>query len=104
MSLAYRLPQLERFQSLWRGEIWARRRFDPAQIAGDVAEQYGLTLAELRQPTRSHRISHPRHHAMWALRETGKFSFPWIANFFRLRDHTTVMYGVRAHARRTAVE
>lgn len=44
-------------------------------------------------------ISMARQLLMWLLWQTGKFSYPQIGRMLQ-RDHTTVMYGVRAMHRR----
>ena len=91
--------------SLWRGWIEAPSapsRSTATEIALGVAAAHGLTLAQLRAPTRRIAISHPRQEAMAALRAQRRpdgrprFSYPWIARFFGLKDHATVIYGVRA--------
>ena len=97
--------------SLWRG--WIEAPSGPAQptaadIALEVAAAYGLTLAELRSATRRTVIAHPRQEAMAALRAQQRadgrprFSYPWIARFLGLKDHATVIYGVRAFEARAA--
>jgi chromosomal replication initiation ATPase DnaA len=99
--------------SLWRGWISVRARATPptaADIALGVAEAHGLTLAQLRSATRRAAISRPRQAAMAALRAQRRsdgrprFSYPWIARFFGLKHHATVIHGVRAHAARRAAE
>lgn len=87
--------------SLWRGHLRA-----PAGRASDiekaVAEMHGLSLAEMKGPTRARHVVHARHHAMWELREQTGLSLPSIARRLGRKDHTTVIHGVREHARRMA--
>jgi chromosomal replication initiator protein len=77
-----------------------------AAIAEEVAALYGLTVAELRSRTRERRIARPRQHAMTLMRRlrradgARRYSCRQIANYFGLKDHTTVVYAVRAHERR----
>jgi hypothetical protein len=73
-----------------------------ADIARSVAAKYGLTLEDLRQKTMRRDICWPRQEAMYEIRRVwgDLASFPWLAKFFRLRDHTTVIWAVRSHADR----
>lgn len=73
-----------------------------AGIVRSVADQYGLTVAELRGPRRFHHFVRPRHEAMWRMAQTGRWSLPQIGNFLGGRDHTTVLHGIRRHAQRMA--
>lgn len=84
--------------SLWRG--WIRPPCTMAGILQDVAEMYDVTVEDLKGQGRSYWISHPRQHAMFMMVKTGKFSLPQIGRFLGGRDHTTVLHGYRAHARR----
>lgn len=74
---------------------------DMRKIAAGIAGGYGLTVSDLRSNDRHIDIVHPRQHVMFALREAG-FSMTRIGQFLR-RDHTTVMYGARAHEKRVGV-
>ncbi len=81
-----------------------------AAILGEIAALYGLSTQQLKQRTRRHDISHPRQHAMAVMRaEPGpdgrpRYSCQQIANYLGAKDHTTVAYGVQAHARRQAAK
>lgn len=78
-----------------------RRQAPSAAVIADVAEFYGVTVAEILSPRRERRLSEPRHVAMWcAARLTGQ-SLPQLARAFR-RDHTTIMYAVREVTKRRA--
>ena len=83
--------------SLFRGLINVPQSM--REIATLVAERHGLTLEELRGPSRKHRVSRPRQEAMAFMRAEGRFSYPQIARYFG-KDHTTVLHAVRAHAAR----
>jgi chromosomal replication initiation ATPase DnaA len=75
-------------------------------IAEEVACLYGLTLSELKSRTRKRSIATPRQHAMAEMREqrrpdgARRYSCGQIANFFGMSDHTTVVYGIKAHRAR----
>jgi chromosomal replication initiation ATPase DnaA len=66
-----------------------------------VAARYNLTLADLQRRDSRRRVAWPRQHAMSVLRDRN-WSLPKIAAFFNLSDHTTVLWGLRAHAKRVA--
>jgi len=72
-----------------------------ADIAAEVAQANGLTLAELRSRNRAQRIARPRQEAMAKIHQTGRYTLTQIARFFGM-DHTTVLYGVRQYEARAA--
>lgn len=67
-----------------------------------VAERHGLTIDDLLGGRRTQDVSEARHEAMWVIRNVLKddgnprWSLPTIGRIFN-RDHTTVLWGVRAH-------
>lgn len=76
--------------------------FSMRAITEEVAQLHGVTVAEIRGPSRVKRLVTPRREAMQRIRalkdeQTGKprYSFPRIANFFGGRDHTAVVYACR---------
>lgn len=75
-------------------------------IAEGVAEAYGISLDDLRSPSRLRRISHPRQEAMYLMRQvlwpdgTPRYSTTHIGQFFN-RDHTTAIFGIRAYKKRS---
>lgn len=73
-----------------------------AAILDRVAEKYGLTVAELKGQGRSPRLAHPRHEAMHEMYAVGLWSTTVVGKFLGGRDHTTVLHGIRAHAKRSA--
>ena len=72
-----------------------------ADIAAEVAQANGLTLAELKSRNRAQRIAWPRQEAMAKIQQTGRYTLTQIARYFGL-DHTTVLYGVRQYEARAA--
>lgn len=70
------------------------------EIAIRVAEAHGLTLADLRGPSRQRHIAWPRHEAFALVRDNTAQSLPQIGRYFGDRDHTTVLWGIRGHERR----
>lgn len=71
------------------------------QIAELVCMWYGVTIDQLRGQSRMDVCVHPRQCAMYWMRRAGGWSYPQIGRFFG-RDHTTVLHGVREHAKRRA--
>lgn len=69
----------------------------------EVAEKHGLTVAKITGNERTPRISHPRQEAFYRLRVDLRMSRPEIGNIFGGKDHTTVLHGIRAHAKRTGL-
>lgn len=76
-------------------------------IAEEVAAKHLISVDELRGDCRHKYAAHPRHEAMWAMRQvrcadgSHRYSLPLIGRFFG-RDHTTVLAACRAHERRMA--
>ena len=54
-----------------------------------------ITVQALRADTKAIAHSHPRFFAMAYMHATGRFSLPQIARAFKLKDHTTVLHGLR---------
>ncbi len=69
-----------------------------AIIAADEAARAGITADEIMTGT-THHIAHARQDAMRRIREGLGYSLPRIGRFFG-RDHSTVVYGLRASAAR----
>jgi len=57
-----------------------------------VAEEFGITLAELKNKRRNKTIVLPRQVAMFLSRELTELSLPEIGGFFGGKDHTTVLH------------
>ena len=62
----------------------------------------GYTVAEMRSPKRTFDISHARQEVMEALHLRTDLSLTQIGRMFN-RDHTTVLHGLRAVAKRRAM-
>jgi len=71
------------------------------EIIKVVAEEFDLTMVDMSKATHKWRISRPRQAAMYAVRTMRPdMSYPMIGRIFGLRDHTTIIHGVRAVQRR----
>lgn len=57
-----------------------------------VVEEFGVSLADLKQKKRSKTIVLPRQVAMYLCRELTEQSFPEIGEHFGGKDHTTVLH------------
>lgn len=57
-----------------------------------VAEHFDLSVAELKGPRRSQKVSFPRQMAMAMARELTEASLPGLGESFGGRDHATVLY------------
>jgi hypothetical protein len=72
-------------------------------VVETIADAYGLQVEHLTSRSRKAIIAQARAHVWWWLRQrAGRiYSFPHIGAVWGY-DHTTVMYGVQAHAARIA--
>jgi chromosomal replication initiator protein len=61
-----------------------------------VADRFSLSVEDLRSHRRDRLVTYPRQVAMYLSRTLGGASLAAIAEKFGGRDHTTVMYAVRA--------
>jgi len=73
-------------------------------IQSQVAQHYGLTIAELVGPKRHRPLVYHRKLAMYLARVLTGASYPAIARAFKGRDHTTVMWAVKAVEKRLAAD
>ncbi|MFL5821073.1 MAG: chromosomal replication initiator protein DnaA [Solirubrobacteraceae bacterium] len=67
-----------------------------------VAEEFGLTVAQLTSSSRSGNVAWPRQLAMYLSREHADATLPAIGREFGGRDHTTVLYACRRARQRLA--
>ncbi len=101
---------IPRLLSLWKGEfsVPGFSNTDLGRIMSMVAERHGLSVDDLKSHSRAKKYAWPRQEVMWMARQLrwadGRFrySYPYIARRLGLRDHTTVIYGERQHAKRLA--
>lgn len=71
-----------------------------AHIQAVVAKSYGIHLTHMKSDARFRSVAWPRQVAMYLARElTGK-ALPCIGREFGKRDHTTVMYAIKAVQKR----
>ncbi|MDP3732436.1 MAG: chromosomal replication initiator protein DnaA, partial [Candidatus Omnitrophota bacterium] len=60
-----------------------------------VAEEFGVSLQEIKMKRRNKNIVLPRQIAMYLSRELTDLSLPEIGNFLGGKDHTTVLYSYK---------
>lgn len=70
------------------------------QILDEVAAKHGIKLWELQSPRRAVPVVAARQEACYRLRFEKRLSLPEIGRKLGGRDHTTILHGCRAHARR----
>lgn len=94
--------------SLWRGLMAVpdapTGRKTMAQVAAPVCAEHGVSLEDVIGPMRFRVITRARQAVMYALVQEKRWSLPQIGKFLGDRDHTTVLHGYRAHAKRIAEE
>lgn len=97
------------YLSMWRGLVHGRP-VEPAshhldcrkayQIVSEVSQRHAVPIRCIMGPERDRRAVRARQEAMWAIRNLeAPWSYPAIGRFFG-RDHTTVMWSVKAHNER----
>jgi hypothetical protein len=68
-------------------------------IARAVAAKHGLTVADLKGPSRARRCAHPRQEAMWGALKAG-YPSTVVGRWFGGRDHSTALWAIKQHERR----
>ena len=88
---------------LWReGSTNPPRGFALPYFARIVCQKYALRIDDLKGRSRKQKLSWARQEFMALAHASGKLSMPQIGQFLG-RDHTTVLWGIRAHKRRVGV-
>jgi chromosomal replication initiator protein len=64
------------------------------QIQKQVAEFFGVTVADLKARTRTRAVALPRQVAMYLARQLTHASLAEVGRFFGGKDHTTVLHAV----------
>ena len=73
----------------------SRSHLSAGDVISLVANDYGLTTADILSAKRKKSFVEPRQAAMYICNKLTKLSLPEIAESFRRKDHTTVMHAVR---------
>ncbi len=73
--------------------------FGPSTIIEYVARKHGVSAFAMLNGGQSRKFAHARQEAMHELHLIG-LSSPAIAKALRLKDHTTILYGLKSYQRR----
>lgn len=65
------------------------------EILKTVAEEYEVTVENIRSQRRTQNLAEARHIAMYLLRTSRNLSFPNIGAILGARDHSTIIHGYR---------
>jgi len=87
--------------SLWKGHLPRVRTM--ADIAAEVSEETGISVAAMKGPSRYRIIVYPRQEAIWRMVQEDRWTWAQIARFFN-RDHTTIIFAFRQVEKRNALE
>lgn len=88
------------YLSLWHGlKPWPYRRSWDV-VATDIARDHGFSFEQVIGNGRAYALVRARQHVMYALSKRGNSS-AWIGRQLD-RDHSTVLWGIAAHARRVS--
>ena len=74
-----------------------------SEIVSAICRDFGVSVEEMMGGTRKQRIMLARRTAMYVLRARGS-SLPQVASRLSLKDHTSVLHGVRAFEERATSE
>jgi chromosomal replication initiator protein len=75
-----------------------------ADVQRRVADDFGVSIAELTSPSRAARVAWPRQVAMHIARELTRASLPAIGRAFGGRNHATVVYACKRVSDRALAE
>ena len=73
------------------------------EIIEETAAWHGFTHMDLCSAGKQRLLVYARHEAMWRCASETLHSLPKIGRALGGRDHTTVIHGIRAHAKRNDV-
>lgn len=77
-----------------------KRRPMMVDVVYPILAESGYTLDEIKSPCRHAKLAHVRQRCMWELSRRHLWSSVLIGQFLGGCDHSTILFGVRAHARR----
>ena len=66
------------------------------QIIAEIADEHGIRFVDLTGPRRFKALIGPRFTAYFELYQAG-YSLKQIGGYFRDRDHTTILHGIRRY-------
>jgi hypothetical protein len=65
------------------------------RLAATVAEEWGVSAAELVSARRTEILIRPRFALIWLMKQVSSMSLPQIGRLVGNRDHTTIMHALR---------
>lgn len=68
-----------------------------SNITRKMAESMGVSLDDLRGPSKARHIAHARFR-IWPILQQKGYSLPQIGRYFGNRHHTTILHGIRRAA------
>lgn len=71
-----------------------------SKILREVAKEFDVPVNELRGTSKCWHIARPRQIAYLRLRDETDLSYPIIGRVMGGRDHTTIIYGIKAVRKR----
>jgi chromosomal replication initiator protein len=83
---------------------YTKKPYTVDTVLSVIAQQFGLSVADLLGGKRQKELVYPRHLAMYVLREELGLSFPDIGREMGGKDHTTAMHGHHKIARERDTE
>jgi chromosomal replication initiation ATPase DnaA len=72
-------------------------------IALEVGKKHGFSLAELKSARRDRVLVAARHEAFYRVAKETSLSLPAIGKMFGGKDHTTILHGIRQHAKKLVI-
>ena len=69
-------------------------------IIAEVQRKHGVSYVELLSDRRSRYVAWPRQEVMYRAAKETRLSLPAIGRLLGGRDHTTILHGIRQHAKR----
>lgn len=73
------------------------------KIVREVSRKHGVSIIDILSTRRCREYVEARYEAMYRMRHETTMSYPQIGRRLGGRDHTTVLHGVREHARRNGL-
>ena len=71
-----------------------------SKILREVAKEFDVPVNDLRGKSRERHIVRPRQFAYLRLRDETDLSYPTIGRVMGTRDHSTIIYGIKAVRKR----
>lgn len=70
------------------------------RIIREVSAKHGVSVADMMSESRKRPIVHARQEAFYRVKNERGYSLNQVASVFGSFDHSTLIWGIRAHAKR----